>query len=398
METGMPSTLSRPIGRVLRATALLVAACAALPNLGCEMIRHAQLGTDVAPSAEPSVDQCATANEHAQTLQRTAKLRQAKEELLVCVARSCPGPVRDDCVERLGEVERATPTIVFVVKDASGAALDAVKVQSDDAILTDHLDGGALAVDPGKHHFTFTAPDGSLMRRDLFIREGEKARHESVVVGGRAPAHDEVPAGFLVVDSTAAISEDWKAAARLLGTEGLELAASGDCPSAVDKLTRAEAIVHVPTTAVLLAQCEIKLGKLVAGTEGLQRVVHDTYPLSAPKSWRDASRQAAAMLVAAESRVARLRVHVDVPAGATADVRAEVDGEPLASVLLDNDRPTDPGNHRIVARAPGLASAQADVSLADGQSQTVTLRLERTPFAASAPPAAAAFHGADASR
>ena len=35
------------------------------------------------------------------------KLRDAREKLTVCVARSCPAMIRDDCAQRLNEVQRA---------------------------------------------------------------------------------------------------------------------------------------------------------------------------------------------------------------------------------------------------------------------------------------------------
>ena len=182
--------------------------------------------------------------------------------------------------------------------------------------------------------------------------------------------------GTARADTPTPSSDEQKAAARMLGTEGVKLALSGDCPQAVDKLTRAEALVHAPTTAVPLAQCHIQLGRLVAGTEILNRVLRETLPENAPKPWLDARKRAQTLLDAAEPRIAKLRIHVDRPAGAAGDVQVTVDGDLMPAVLLDNDRPTDPGRHHVIASAQGFASAESDVSLADGQSQTLSLRLE----------------------
>jgi hypothetical protein len=63
-----------------------------------------------------------------------------------------------------------------------------------------------------------------------------------------------------------------------------------------------------------------------------------------------------------------------VPPGVTPSPEVTVDGQPVPVVLLDNDRPTDPGPHHIVARQAGMA-AEADVSLAEGQVRPVSLRL-----------------------
>jgi hypothetical protein len=184
-------------------------------------------------------------------------------------------------------------------------------------------------------------------------------------------------------DGTAPASDEQKAAARLLGTEGVKLAMNGDCGHAVDKLTRAEALVHAPTTAVWLGQCNIQLGHLVAGTETLNRVLRESLPDGSPKSWVDAKQHAQALFDAAEPRIAKLTIHVDRPAGVEPQVT--VDGESMPSVLLDNERPTDPGAHHVVATGDGLSTATADVSLSDGQSQRISMRLESAASASPAP-------------
>jgi hypothetical protein len=62
----------------------------------------------------------------------------------------------------------------------------------------------------------------------------------------------------------------------------------------------------------------------------------------------------------------------------------------VPSVLLDNERPTDPGPHHILALAQGLSPVGTDVSLSDGQSQQVSLRLVGTaPYAVAPPPSPA---------
>lgn len=179
-------------------------------------------------------------------------------------------------------------------------------------------------------------------------------------------------------------TDDQKAAARLLGTDGVRAALAGDCRTAVDKLTRAEALVHAPTTALPLAKCEIQLGKLVAGTEILNRLVNEVLPANAPEPWVDAKKQAQPLLDASTPRIGKLRIHVDRPAGATGDVAVTIDGTPIPSVLLDNDRPTDPGAHHVTATASGMTTAQTDVTLAEGQSQGVSLRLTALPAGAPA--------------
>src|SRR6516162_7627595 len=64
-------------------------------------------------------------------------------------------------------------------------------------------------------------------------------------------------------------------AARELGKEGIKLADSGKCDQAIDRFTRAEKLYHAPSVLERLGECQVKTGKLVAGTESLQRVVHE---------------------------------------------------------------------------------------------------------------------------
>jgi hypothetical protein len=149
-------------------------------------------------AAEPTKDQCIDANEAAQSLRKVEKLREAEERLRVCVAAACPGPVRDDCAQRLTEVRAATPTIVFVVKDDADQDLSAVRVTMDGALLVDKLDGTAIALDPGEHHFTFDAEGRTRVERTLLVQEGEKDRHERIVlvspsVAQPAPGPEAVP-------------------------------------------------------------------------------------------------------------------------------------------------------------------------------------------------------------
>ncbi|HEY3821934.1 MAG TPA: autotransporter outer membrane beta-barrel domain-containing protein [Polyangiaceae bacterium] len=170
-------------------------------------------------------------------------------------------------------------------------------------------------------------------------------------------------------------SDSDKAAARPFAIEGLRLAQAGNCKEAVEQLDKAEALVHAPTTAVPLAQCEIQLGKIIAGTELLNRVLNESLPANAPPSWAEAKKQARTILDAAEPKIAKLRIHVEGPPGEAANADVTVDGQPVPKVLLDNDRPTDPGPHHIVARQAGVGGAEADVSLSPGQMLPVDLRL-----------------------
>lgn len=150
----------------------------------------------------PTKEACIAANESAQDLQTAGKLRDARSKLLVCVAESCPGPLRQDCTQRLADVDKAAPTVVFVAKDSAGSDLSAVRVTMDGHVLVDSLNGTAIPVDPGEHRFFFEAAGLPLLDKTLVLKAGEKDWREFVVFGGAAlpggapPAAAAPPAGL----------------------------------------------------------------------------------------------------------------------------------------------------------------------------------------------------------
>ncbi len=146
------------------------------------------LAPSVVLADAPTKQECVAANESAQELRRGGKLRETRAQLSVCISATCPGPVREDCVARLAETEAAVPSVVFDVRDDADRDLSAVRVTMDGQPLADKLDGGAIAVDPGPHHFVFEAQRFRTETRDLVLREGVKNRRERVVLVAAAPA------------------------------------------------------------------------------------------------------------------------------------------------------------------------------------------------------------------
>jgi hypothetical protein len=179
------------------------------------------------------------------------------------------------------------------------------------------------------------------------------------------------------------------ALARSLGLEGIQLAEAGNCAAAIDKFQRAEALFHAPTILVRLGECQVATGKVVAGTETLQRVVREPLPPKAPKAFADAQVRAQKSLDAALPKVAKLKIHVDMPPGVRPVVK--LDGEPVSLAALDVDRPADPGPHQVEASAPGFKIAKADATLPEGGSASTTLRLEPDPAASAGPPGMAPY-------
>jgi hypothetical protein len=152
-----------------------------------------------ARAAEPDKLACIAANDAAQDLRRTGKLHDAREKLALCVSASCPGPVRDDCAQRLVEVDAAMPSVVFDVRDTHGLVVTGARVQLNGQLFVDHVDATAQPVDPGSHRFTFDAADGAHAEQTVVLREQEKNAPVAVVLSA--------PATTAVAPST--VSSEW---------------------------------------------------------------------------------------------------------------------------------------------------------------------------------------------
>jgi hypothetical protein len=187
----------------------------------------------------------------------------------------------------------------------------------------------------------------------------------AVVLGGVAFA--SAPAR-----AQAAPSPEDIASARALGIEGVRLAEA------------AENLYHAPSTLERLGECEVSLGRIVAGTETLNRVVRESLPANAPAAFVAAQRRAAEVLATARPRIGKLRIHID---GAPADkVSVSVDGAGVPAALFDVERATDPGPHEVQATATGYRTASSSVEVPPGATAAVWLKLEIDPSAGAAPP------------
>lgn len=186
-----------------------------------------------------------------------------------------------------------------------------------------------------------------------------------------------------VASSTAQAQEEPNAAnvsaARALGQEGVKLADANNCAEAIDKLARAEKLFHAPTTLARLGECQVLGGKLVEGTENLNRVVREVLPAGAPTAYGQAQERARKVLADAKPKLAKLKIAVAAPA--TAQILVKVDGTEVPIANLNSNRPMDPGEHLVEASAPGFKPASAKVRLGEGAVDSVALTLEIDPNA-----------------
>jgi hypothetical protein len=192
----------------------------------------------------------------------------------------------------------------------------------------------------------------------------------------------------LVVFTRAAFADEPSAAdisaARDLGREGIKLADAGKCAEAIDRFSRAEKLYHAPTILARLGECQVKIGKIVQGSENLQKVVHEPLPDKAPPQFVKARERAQKILKEVEGKIGRLKIIVNAPP--KTEVTIKIDGEPVSAALIGADRPTDPGEHFVEAVAPGYLKSSETVVIKEGGSETVTLDMKIDPEAPPPPP------------
>ncbi|MBN2192428.1 MAG: hypothetical protein JW751_06395 [Polyangiaceae bacterium] len=211
---------------------------------------------------------------------------------------------------------------------------------------------------------------------------GLRARLAAATVGG-------VLVLALAASALAQTEAENIAAARALGVEGVSLAMEGKCAEAVDKLERAEALYHAPTILGRLGECQVELGRIVVGTENLQRVVRENLGPHPQPAYVDAQERARKVLALAQPRIAKLTVKVTAPPGVEYEVT--INGKSIPAAMVGVERPIDPGEYVVAIGGEGVVPASQNLRLADGVAESVAL----TVVAAAAPPPASTTASAD---
>lgn len=165
----------------------------------------------------------------------------------------------------------------------------------------------------------------------------------------------------------------------------LDLADRGQCDLAVPLLARAADVAPTMPIMTRLGECLVAQGRLIEGTDDLAWVLRQPMPADGPLRSvglaQEAKDRAKKALAAAQPRIAKLKIAVAAPSGA--EVTIQVDD--VATATRSSMRFVDPGEHVVLASAPGFTSASATVRVGEGGAEAVALVLEpKTPLAASA--------------
>lgn len=148
-----------------------------------------------ASTASADVQACLGASEKGQRSRSAGKLREAREQFLLCSSDGCPAMVRRDCAQWQSEVIATLPSIVLGAKDRGGRDLFDVSVSVDGEPLVKKLDGKSLPIDPGPHTFKFEMAGAPPVVERALVKEGEKTRVIAVTFAIGAPATSDAPPG-----------------------------------------------------------------------------------------------------------------------------------------------------------------------------------------------------------
>lgn len=178
------------------------------------------------------------------------------------------------------------------------------------------------------------------------------------------PAHAQS-----TTETPSAVDDDTRNSARKLGEEGNRLFADGDYAGALDRYSRAEALVAVPTLGVRIARCLERLGRLVEAAEKYVQVTRTELAPGALPQHIEAVAQARAELAAVKPRIPSVIVRVQPPDG---PVQVTIDDKPLPDALIGVGRSIDPGRH-VIAAVRGDKRDEKVVEIVEGRTETVTL-------------------------
>ncbi len=187
------------------------------------------------------------------------------------------------------------------------------------------------------------------------------------------------------LSALAAPSEAEKRKAAGLMLQGDKAAQAERFPEALESYRQADAIMGVPSTRVAVARALAKTGKLLEARKTAQQVLEIPSADNEPRAFVNARAEAVRLVAELDRRIPTLLLSVSAPAGAEAVVT--IDGEPLPGEQIGVARQMDPGTYVVSAALTGRDPVEREVTLREGDTQRVTLRVD-APGAAPADTAA----------
>jgi hypothetical protein len=182
-------------------------------------------------------------------------------------------------------------------------------------------------------------------------------------------------AGWIVPFSSIAlagpVSDVDRATARSLAAEAHDALDRKEYAVAVDRFTRADALVHAPTFLLGIARAQVGLGAWIAAQETYARVVREGVPAGSPPPFFKALDEARTELDALIPRVPYVTIRLKSAVAA----RITIDGVEVPLAALGVKRPVDPGNHVVHVEAEGFAAVDRPIVAVEAHSDALDLEL-----------------------
>lgn len=191
---------------------------------------------------------------------------------------------------------------------------------------------------------------------------------------------------LLLVAATPAYADSDDAtrrAARSLGNSGVEAYEAGDYAKAAEKLDKAFRALQAPSLGLWSARAFVKVNRLVEAAERYQAVIRLQTSGGDEAVQRQAKADAETELAQLNPQIPNLVVKLE--GAAPEQVSIKIGQESLASALIDENRPVNPG-HYTVEGTRGADVVRAEVDVKAGETKPVVLRFQPAQRAASAAP------------
>ncbi len=151
--------------------------------------------------------------------------------------------------------------------------------------------------------------------------------------------------------------------------EGYALKQSGNCRDASLHFTRSLELEPTAKAYLNLADCDQRLGDLVAARGHADR----GGALAVQRGDAELARVAQEQIGAVERRLARITI--TLPPGAPAGTAVSCDGKPVEGSSLGVPVAMNPGDHVVVTTAPGRAERKVSLAFAEGSFQAIEVSL-----------------------
>jgi hypothetical protein len=159
---------------------------------------------------------------------------------------------------------------------------------------------------------------------------------------------------FAVQASAAEPDEQAKQEARDLMAQGRKARDTADLRAALSAFSKADEIMHVPTTGLEVAKTLAAMGRLVEATSAAERVAALPQTPDEPEAFGKAREAAKELQRELDARTPRIHVN-----GVDSQARLELDGMPLEPSGGSDGMRVNPGRHVLVAHQGGSKQSKA---------------------------------------